>query len=265
MALLKKLKKKWFVFAVAFLIMAFYLTPLRPIFSNANSPLNFIGGKFWLAGRSAKNFLLNLKMLPNLSRDLKAKDQLIIGLLGRITSLKEIERQNEELKKFIKLKEEKKYNLIAGKILNYRNFLGRNLVSINLGSRDGVALDWPVLSADNVLVGKVVAVLEDSSLFLPVTDPESLIAVSFLQRPEIQAVAAGRLNVSLAVDLIPQEADIAVGDALVTSPLEKNTPPGLLLGTVSDIEYKQGELFKKASVQPLVSLNNIDVVSVIIP
>ena len=100
---------------------------------------------------------------------------------------------------------------------------------------------------------------------MPITDSESVVTVSFAEHAEIQAAAAGRLNVSLIVDFIPQDANIAIGDILITSLLEANTPPGMILGRVSAIEYRQEELFKKASVQPIVSLNNISVVSVIIP
>ena len=263
--LLKKLKKFWLALAVAGLLAAYYLTPLRSIFSAARQPLNFVGDRFFFLGGQARDLLANLKNLPDLQNDLKLKDEIIIDLLAKVSRLKEIERQDEELKKTISLKEEKNYNLITGKILNYRDFLGRRLVSLNLGRADQIAAGMPVIAAGNVLVGKITEVFEKTSLFLPVLDSQSLVAVSFLEHPEIQAVAAGRLGVSMTVDLIPQEADIKIGDLAVSSILENNPPPGLILGLVTDVTYQEEELFKKAALEPAIALSQLETVSVIIP
>lgn len=265
MSSFKKIKKFWFIALAAVLILVFYLTPLSTLLRKASRPLDGAGSKFFLFGQRTKNLFASLKELPELSQNLRAKDKTIVELLARLSALGELKRQNDELKKIINLKEEKKYSLAAGRILYYRSLLGRNLVSINVGGVDGAALGAPVISADNGFLGKITQVFPESSLFLPAVDSESLVAVSFLEHPEIQAVAAGRFGLGLSVDFIPQEADIKIGDTVVTSILESNTPPGLILGRVADVGYKQEELFKKATVQPIASLDKVDFILVLIP
>ena len=49
----------------------------------------------------------------------------------------------------------------------------------------------------------------------------------------------------------------------MTADLDTNIPKGLVVGTIEDIQYSEEELFKTASVLPLVDFNTLSIVAVI--
>jgi cell shape-determining protein MreC len=67
------------------------------------------------------------------------------------------------------------------------------------------------------------------------------------------------------MDLIPQDQQVSQDQLVATSGLDQFIPPDLLIGKITAISKTAGELFQQASVEPLLSYNTIDIVSVIIP
>ncbi len=64
---------------------------------------------------------------------------------------------------------------------------------------------------------------------------------------------------------LPDDADIAVGDLVVTSELSQLYPKGILVGRVVNLGKEFSGLNRYALVKPAVDLANIEEVLVIIP
>ena len=114
-------------------------------------------------------------------------------------------------------------------------------------------------------MGKIAEVFERFSLVLAATDSKSAIAATTLQSPDIQAVAQGSKGLGISLELIAQDAALAVGDVAVTSLLEENMPAGLFIGAVAGVEYAEGELFKRAELAPFMALGALGRVVVFVP
>ncbi|MBI1961332.1 MAG: rod shape-determining protein MreC [Parcubacteria group bacterium] len=136
---------------------------------------------------------------------------------------------------------------------------------LDRGTEDGIAKGAAVATPQGVFVGKIISVFTHTSLVRPLTSSESAVAAQTSRDSRVQAVVRGQRGLSLAMELIPQDAAIREGDVAVSSLLEENTPVGLLIGTVATIAYDEGDLFKEAALAPFISLGDIGEVMVFSP
>jgi rod shape-determining protein MreC len=134
-------------------------------------------------------------------------------------------------------------------------------VIINVGSNQGVLPGMPVVT-DKGLVGRVDAVLTEAARVQLVTDAASAINVR-MQASTTEAMLVGSTSGDLFIDMIPQDANIQVGDVVLTSGLGGNYPANILVGQVVSVRKMQSELFQQASIQPNVDYNQLQFILVI--
>jgi rod shape-determining protein MreC len=80
----------------------------------------------------------------------------------------------------------------------------------------------------------------------------------------VRGVADGDLLQGIILDLLPPDAAIAKGTLVVTSGLGGNYPPGILIGSIKDIEERPQAAFKKATLEPATQLSSLETVLVLI-
>jgi rod shape-determining protein MreC len=134
-------------------------------------------------------------------------------------------------------------------------------VIINSGSNEGVLPGMPVVT-DKGLVGRVDAVISEAARVQLVTDAASAVNVR-IQASNTEAMLVGSISGDLSLDMIPQDANIQVGDVVLTSGLGGNYPANLLVGQVVSVRKLQSELFQLAAIQPNVDYNKLQFVLII--
>lgn len=134
-------------------------------------------------------------------------------------------------------------------------------VIINRGSNDGIRRGMPVVS-DKGLVGRVDAVIADAARVQLITDADSVVSVH-LQNADTDAVLRGSLTGDLVLDMISQDANVEVGDVVLTSSLGGTFPPDLLVGQVVSVRKLDYEIFQTAVVQPVVDFSRLQIVLVV--
>jgi rod shape-determining protein MreC len=135
-------------------------------------------------------------------------------------------------------------------------------VIINRGSNDGILRGMPVVT-DQGLVGRVDAVIADAARIQLITDPTANVNVR-LQNAEEEASLVGSVTGDLTLELIPQDASLQRGDLVLTSGLGGGYPPDLIVGQVLNVRSRDFDLFKQATVQPVVDFNQLKIVLVIV-
>lgn len=169
------------------------------------------------------------------------------GLKNRIA---ELERENEDLKVQI-------FNQNIGvensvKVYSSYPFNGKKDIVIAAGTDKGVKKDDFITYGKNVLVGKVREVFDFSSVVNTIFDPDWEIAVRIGEK---QVDALFRGGNELKVSLIPNDADIAVGQIVITS--GSGLPYGLEIGKIKEIKTFAGNPFKEAVVEPNFRLSEL--------
>jgi rod shape-determining protein MreC len=137
-------------------------------------------------------------------------------------------------------------------------------VTIDAGSRDGLARDMTVINGDG-LVGRVTTVGPSTSTVLLANDPDFTVGTRVEKSQEL-GFATGQGNRPMRVQLLNGKADVHDGDRLVTFGSEKDKPfvPGVPVGKVVSIEPSGGNLTKTVEVQPFVGFTRLDVVGVVV-
>jgi len=125
---------------------------------------------------------------------------------------------------------------------------------INKGSSDKVYVNQPIIGAQGVM-GKVVAVGPLSSTAILITDPSHSLPVQD-ERNGVRAIAVGDpRNNELSIIHQPNNADIKVGDLLLTSGLGCIFPAGYPAGKVVKINTNPSLPFAEIHVRPSAQLD----------
>lgn len=131
----------------------------------------------------------------------------------------------------------------------------RREIIINKGSLHGVVPGLPLIDAYG-LMGQIIHVNPLSSMALLITDPSHAVPVQ-IDRNGLRALALGT-GVPDRLDLpyVPTDADIQVGDLLVTSGLGGRFPPDYPVAKVVSVEHDPGLIFAKIRAEPTARLEH---------
>lgn len=129
-----------------------------------------------------------------------------------------------------------------------------HLVVINKGSRFGVHTKQAVLDLGGV-AGQVIYALPFNAQVMLITDPNHAIPVQ-INRNGLRTIAVGSGNTSrLNLPFLPNNADVVVGDLLVTSGLGGVFPSGYPVAVVQEFTAQTGKSFATVYATPKAKLD----------
>ena len=143
----------------------------------------------------------------------------------------------------------------------------RTLV-LNKGRDDGVRVDAAVLSSTGV-VGRVIATGPRAAKVQTLLDRDAGVG-ALIERTRVIGVVSGQVGFSetgtadLVMKYVSTLADVAVGDVVVTSGLDRLFPKGLVVGRVRSVLPGSG-LFKEILVSPSAHFDRLEEVLVVRP
>ncbi len=197
-------------------------------------------------------------------------------LENQISDLETVERDVAELRAENQLLREQlgfaqtlSYTHIAAEVIGKDPGNLFSTIVINKGSRQGIAKDMSVVAYQDGfqgLVGKILVVSANSSIVLPITDPNCYVA-GRLQSSRFDGLVsgagsgAGDLNMSFvqkrARDLIQY------GDLVITSGMNSIYPKGIYIGRVRDIAAKAWETSLELKIEPVIDFSRLEYVFVV--
>ncbi len=199
----------------------------------------------------------------------------VASLQAEIARLQsEVARLEQEI---IVLREQATEAEILASLLNYArsqpenrsiaaNVIGRDTspfirsIWLDRGSDSNLSKGMPVVT-ERGLVGRIAEVFPTASRVQLITDPESAVNVT-LQLARTDGVLVAEFNGELSVDMIDQNAEVTVGELVLTSGLG-NFPADIPVGQIINIRRRDYELFQEASVQASVDFEALNIVLVI--
>jgi len=154
-------------------------------------------------------------------------------------------KENERLRHYLKFKKSKSYPLKLAQIIARNPGRFQTTFVINIGSRDSVKTNMPVLTPSG-LVGRTSKIFHSHSHVQLLNDPMSKVSVAenFTRTVGIlETIDAYHLHV-----VFPSHAKIHVGDSIISTGYGGIFPKGLMIGTVSGIEPGNIEVVKHAQI-----------------
>ncbi len=149
--------------------------------------------------------------------------------------------------------------------------MGTTWFILDRGEKDGIREGF-IVTKEGVAVGKIIKTTNDFSFVLPLLDNRVSLAVMVVSpgeridiRNKIEGLAKGKNGLVVELDLVPLDKEIKNNDFVFTSGLEYQVPKGLFVGVLKDVEPQSAGLFHKAIIEIPIKLEDIEIVSVIIP
>ncbi len=204
-------------------------------------------------------------------RDLRQRDAQLQAEVNRLSvenaRLTEVERENERLRQLLNFTRSNPwYDYKAAAVVGQR--IGEDTsnllfsIFIDVGARDGVATDMPVIT-DRGLVGRVVAVGPNVAEVLLLIDPASAVN-GRVQSSRVTGIVRGNIDGGLVMERIPQGETISPGEIVLTSGLGGNFPDKLVIGQITEVSQRDSDMFQSARIRPTVDFGKLEEVMVIL-
>ncbi|PLY03047.1 MAG: rod shape-determining protein MreC [Desulfuromonas sp.] len=182
-------------------------------------------------------------------------------LQGELTSLEELRLANQRLRRMLDFVEETELHGVAAEVIAEDATSWFRTVVIDKGSDDGLAEGMPVVVSEGV-VGRVIRVAGHEARVLLITDASSA-AAALVQRTRTRGISRGEGD-ALTLDFALRQADIRVGDKVITSGMGGVFPKGLAIGDVVEVEKGDFGLFQSVKVRPVADFSRLEEVLVLL-
>jgi rod shape-determining protein MreC len=183
-------------------------------------------------------------------------------LKRRLNESEEIKIENARLLELISFKKKTPFKVIVARVISRPADNWSSMLIIDKGKTNGIRVGFVVINYLGLL-GRVVEANQDTSTVMLINDANSGVS-SIIQRNRQEGLVTGTLSSSLIMKYLPLDADVQVGDAVITSGLTENYPKGILVGSVAKVGKEFSGLSRYAVIKPAVDLSNIEEVLIVI-
>lgn len=193
----------------------------------------------------------------------RLEEQLLVQN-GRLQRMAALEAENARMRALLDSTAKVGDQVLIAEILAVDMDRLRHRVVLNRGSGEGAFVGQAIIDAQGV-VGQITRDRGSSAEALLITDPDHAVPAEVV-RTGLRTIAVGSGDLErLALPFVARNADIVVGDLLVSSGLGGRFPAGYPLGTVTEVRGDSGEPFLVVSARPAAALDRIREVLLVIP
>ncbi len=97
------------------------------------------------------------------------------------------------------------------------------------------------------------------------TSADCQLAAAIINGSRTIGLSEGELGLTIKMNYIPQMEKISPEDIVITSGLGDSIPRGLVIGRVSQVNNQSNEIWQDVTIEPVASLHDLTVVSVVLP
>jgi len=213
-------------------------------------------GQFWQDSRDA---LRSREALDLENQQLKADKKLLQAQMQTFWS---VEQENKRLRSALNAVSPLDVDVMLAQVLRSAAAPNNPTILINRGTRDGVYVGQAALLGTGVL-GQVQHVGASTAEILPLTDEQHAIPVRVARSGQRGIVRGTGALDEVSVHHLPKQADVVVGDVLLTSGLGGRFPEGFPVASITHISAEQSGAFADIRARPMAELHDVrDVVLV---
>lgn len=174
----------------------------------------------------------------------------------------ELGMANERLRTFLNFREEEAFGVLAAEIVGKDPSPWFKTFVVNRGRQDGVSVGLAVVVPEGI-VGQVVEVSGRYAKIQLITDRMSGVD-ALVQRTRARGVVNGSGSSFCAFSYALRRYDIAEGDVVVSSGLDRVYPKGLRIGLVEDVVRGHEGIFQDVHIRPFVDFERIEEVLILL-
>jgi len=222
-------------------IETYVIYPLRYVI---NLPTQFV---MW-----TDESLSSHQLLLDENHDLKEQQ---LRALVSLQKLSILEKENERLRKMLSARSKVGQLVLVAELLSVDLDPYKQQVIINKGTLKQIYIGQPIIDAWGVM-GQIIHTSKYSATAMLISDPSHAIPVQ-VNRNGLRSTAFGTGNSQqLELRYVPQNAEIEIGDLIVTSGLGERFPPNYPVGRITEVERPAGETFARVIAEPVAHLDS---------
>ena len=227
--------------------------------SALSSPLSSIGAASSSLAASATASLEDLTADGQTMNQLQESNATLSQM---VVELEEYRQEANRLESLIGLHDAYGFTSVAARVTGYSSDSYNRIITIDVGSASGVTEGLPVMGTTGV-AGQVISVSTYSSQVRLLNDAQSGVAV-MLQSSRSEGILSGSVEGVLYLEGVDEGVEVTEGEAVITSGLGGGYFRGLVIGTVSKVEQRQGDATRTIVITPNASFDNISEVLVVL-
>jgi rod shape-determining protein MreC len=211
----------------------------------------------WLAAQPSR-LLQDLDGRLATEADLRERNTLLeqenLALRGRLQRFSSLQAENARLRDLLGSSLKLGDRVLVAELLQVELDPYRQQVLVDKGTRSGVYVGQPVLDAHAVM-GQVVVTNPLTATVLLITDADHALPVQ-INRNGLRTIATGtgRIN-RLRLPHLPKNADVRVGDLLVTSGMGGVFPAGYPVARITEVADDPNSAFATVMAEPTARLD----------
>jgi len=269
----KSNKSDNFVFVVLILfslmLILFRLTPtvnmLRGLIYQILVPsIQFTSDSFANTGKIISNLIQTVSANQ---QNIKLKEEVVL-LSQQLKDYQDLVEENIKLKNLLNLSHTKETEVVYANIIIREPVHWYQGVIINKGEKDGLTENLPVLFVDNngiaCVFGRVSKVYNTTAEVALITNSLSSIVVK-INNEQTDCLLEGADMQYLKLSYIPNNAELQVGDEVVTSKISSVFSNDIPIGKIVDITKTPYNEYSEVLVLPYFQTQSISEVAVLLP
>ncbi|MCK5510609.1 rod shape-determining protein MreC [Candidatus Parcubacteria bacterium] len=264
-------KKNVIIYLAAFALLVFLygVGALRHAENLFTRILNPVLKQFYTIGADIKNTYNEQTSKYDLAKVIKEMEKQVMLLTGENAELKTALKENDILREHLGFLERNELTYIMSNIISKEDILNvggqTEVIIIDKGEQHGIRKGLSVVNSQGVIIGKVAEVKARTARVHLTSSDRCKLAVTILGDDATSGIAQGSLGLVIKMDFIPQIKNLNINDIVVSSGLEKDIPRGLVVGNISEVRKESNELWQSAIIEPMLDMDELTIVSIIIP
>ncbi|HCM45455.1 MAG: Cell shape-determining protein MreC [Parcubacteria group bacterium GW2011_GWD2_43_10] len=244
-------------------LVVFFLLSFTPLGHSVQGIIQPVFKPIAQTTRAIGSWLDQFWRISSLTRANESLQHQVAELSARQSTAEALYQENDELRQMLLLPTMTGYDRLAVEIIGQQIDETGTSYLVNRGSNDGLTTGLaavagtPGVGQDTsglILVGTINNVGSTVSNLHLITSGSSKVLAKLAQGLAGQSLAVGEYNLAVRLKFLEIDEQVTIGEAVVTSNLNRLIPAGLLLGTVTAVDKQEGALFQSAVVAPPVPL-----------
>lgn len=173
-----------------------------------------------------------------------------LRLATKLQKMSSLEIENDRMRDLLQSAERLEEEVLMAELLAVELNPNRHQVTLNRGTSNGSFEGQPLIDAQGV-IGQVTEAHRYSSTATLLTDVGHAIPVE-VNRSGVRSIAQGTGEMNhLRLNFVANEADIKIGDLLVSSGIGGKFPAGYPVAVVESVQRNAGQMFASVSAKPV--------------
>ena len=216
--------------------------------------------------RPVGDFFVSVAHLPSLSRENRDLKDEVAGLRTVINGSIGQEIEADRLRNLLDLPNSIDFPLVNALVIGNGVSNFENVITIDRGSADGIAVEMPVVTGGDTgarLVGRVIAVAANAAEVMLITDRDAATAARLVDTRQA-GLLQGQGDADMVMSFLKGGVAVEPGAVVETSGYQNGLyPPGVTIGEVSRFVPATGTSDPYVTVRPAVDFSTLDYVAVV--